>query len=65
MFEVFFYLNSFFILVLFQVENDLLNLVFSPPVQCITEPFRYGSGWVFFLHTVARTELCVPAVAIV
>ena len=65
LFEVFFYQNSFFILVLFQVENDLLNLVFFPPIQRLTELFRYGSCRGFFSHTVALTELCVLTVAIV
>ena len=65
LFEVVFVQNSFFILVLFQVKNDLLILVFFPPVQRLTELFRYGSGWVFFSHTVALTELCVLTVAIV
>ena len=65
-FNSFFVQNSCFILEIFQVKNDLLNLVFLPPVLRLSELFRYGSGWVFSSHTFALcTELCVLSVAIV
>ena len=66
LFEVFFVQNYCFILEIFQIKNDLPNLVFLPPVLRLSELFRYGSGWVFSSHTFALcTELCVLSVAIV
>ena len=51
LFEVVFVQNSFFILEFFQVENDLLNLVFLPsrstPIRAFS--LRLGLG-VFFTH---------------
>ena len=66
LFEVVFGQYLFVILVNFQVENDLLNLIFLPSRSTPIRVFRYGSGWVFSSHTIALcTELCVISVAIV
>ena len=50
-FEVIFFQNFFLILVFFQVENDLLNLIFLPsrstPIRAFS--LRLGLG-VFFTH---------------